>query len=310
MLKTKTRAPRKSLSVRLKRDWQLYLLILPVLAYFFVFNYLPLYGIQIAFRNYRFVDGITRSPWVGLEHFRTFFNSFFFTRLLWNTFILNLYHLLWSFPFPIILAIMINRLGNHRFKRFAQTTVYIPNFISIMVMAGMIYIFCAPAFGLFNVMIRGMGGSTVHFLSDPGWFRTVFIASGIWQGAGWGSILYLAALTGIDQEMYEAATVDGATILQKIRYIELPSLIPIATMVLILSCGQLFSSHTEKALLLQTPGNIPTSDIIGLYVFRVGIGQGRFSFTAAIGLFANVVNFAIILIANYSAKKLSGTSMF
>ena len=300
----------KSLMFRVKCDWQLYLLILPILAYLLVFNYLPLYGIQIAFKNFRAVDGIWGSRWVGLQQFETFFSSYYFSRLISNTFLLNLYALLWGFPIPVFLAILLNRINNKMFKKYTQTVIYVPHFISVVVLAGMVYIFCAPTGGLFNVVIRALGGSTVAFMTDPGWFRSIYIGSGIWQSAGWGTILYLAALTGVDPEIYEAATIDGATILQKIRYIDVPMLVPIATMMLILNSGSLLSSNTEKALLFQTAGNIPASDVIGLYVYKVGLEQAKFSFAAAIGLFVNVVNFVLILTVNTISNKMGDTSLF
>jgi len=308
--KEKGHRKKPSLVKELKASWQLYVLLAPVIAFFIVFHYMPMYGIQIAFRNYRAVFGITGSPWVGLDHFRQFFQAFYFERLITNTLLLNLYGLLWSFPITIFLALMLNRIPLRRYKKFTQTVVYAPHFISSVVIAGMLFIFLSPSTGLVNRAIEALGGSPIFFMIEAGWFRTIFISSAIWQSAGWGTILYLAALTSIDQEMYEASEIDGASILQKIRYIDLPSVLPIAVMVLILSTGSLLSSNTQRALLLQTPGNIPTSDILGLYVFRVGLQGARFSYTAAIGLFTNVVNFVIIFSVNMIAKKTSGIAMF
>ncbi len=294
---------------RLKSDWQLYLLLLPVMTYFIIFDYFPMYGVQIAFRDYKAVLGITGSAWVGLEHYRTFFSSFYWQRLLVNTFLLNFYGLLWGFPMPIILALLLNRVEYPRFKKFTQTAIYIPHFISTVVIAGMVYMFLSPTNGIINKLVVALGGKSIYFMVAPEWFRTVFIASGIWQGAGWGTIVYLAALTSIDPEMYEAATIDGATILQKIRYIDIPNIIPVAMMLLILNSGSMLSSNTQKALLLQTNGNIPTSDIIGLYIYTVGLGQAKFSYTAAIGLLLNVINFVIIMIVNTISKKASEISI-
>lgn len=294
----------------LKRDWQLYVLLLPLLTFIIIFHYLPMYGIQIAFRQYRFVDGITGSRWVGLKHFVDFVDAYFFGRLLSNTFLLNLLGLIIGFPIPVILAILLNQLERARFKKFTQTAIYVPHFISTAVIAGMLYLFLSPTSGIVNYMIRALGGTSVNFMMEASWFRPLFIISDIWQHAGWNTILYLATLTAIDQEVYEAATIDGATKRQKIRYIDLPYLVPIMVMLLILNAGGLLASNTDKALLMQTPGNISTSDIIGVYVYNMGLGRGQFSFTAAIGLFVNVINFFMIISVNWVAKRVSDTSLF
>ncbi len=293
-----------------KGNWQLYVLIAPAVIYFFVFNYLPLYGIQIAFKDYKAVLGIWGSEWVGLKHFETFFDAYYFRRLLSNTLLLNVYNLLWSFPVPIILAIFLNQIRGEKRKRFIQTSIYIPFFISTIVLAGMLYIFLSPTSGIFNVFRGVFGLPAVDYMSDPEAFRTIYIMSGIWQTAGWGTILYIASLAGVDPVLYEAAEVDGASIWQKIRYIDLPNIIPVAMMVFILDCGRLLSSNTDKALALQTAGNMPTSDIIGVYVYNVGLGGGQFSYTAAIGLFVNVINFILIISVNKIAKKASDVSLF
>ncbi len=293
-----------------RNEYQLYLMILPAVIYFFVFNYMPLYGIQIAFKDYKAVFGIEGSRWVGFDHFETFFNSYYFERLLSNTLLLNVYNLLWSFPVPIIMAIMLNQVTKNGVKRFIQTSIYVPYFISTVVLAGMLYIFLSPTGGIVNVARGWFGGEAIDFMSMPGAFRTLYIISGIWQGAGYSTILYIATLTGIDPSMYEAAEIDGASIWQKIRYIDLPSLLPTIMMVLVLDCGKLLNSNTDKALIMQTAGNIPTSDIIGVYVYNVGLGTGQFSYTAAIGLFVNVINFILIISVNKISKTLSDVGLF
>ena len=214
----------------------------------------------------------------------------------------NVYSLLWSFPVPIILALLLNRIKQERFKKFTQTVIYIPHFISTVVMAGMLYIFLSPETGMINLLIKFLGGQPVYFMAEAGWFRTVYIASGIWQSAGWGTILYIAALTGVDQEIYEAATLDGASVMQKIRHIDIPSILPIAVMMLILECGKIMGGDTQKALLLQTSSNTATSDIIGVYVYNVGLGQAKYSYTAAIGLFQNLIGFVMIVAVNTISK--------
>ena len=294
----------------LKSNWQLYVLILPAVIYFIVFNYLPLYGIQIAFKDYKAAGGIAGSAWVGLKHFKTFFEAYYFKRLLANTFLLNIYYLLWSFPVPVVLAILLNQIRKDRTKRFIQTTIYVPYFISTVVLAGMLYIFLSPTSGIFNFARTALGLRAVDFMSEAGAFRSIYVISGIWQSAGYGTILYIASLAGVDPSLYEAAEIDGASIWQKIRYIDFPSIIPTIMMVFILDCGKLLSSDTNKALVMQTPGNIPTSDIIGVYVYNVGLGSGQFSYTAAIGLFINVINFIIILSVNRISKKVTEVGLF
>ncbi len=308
----KTNVPKKKINyaVYFKNNWQLYVLILPAIIYFVVFNYMPLYGIQIAFKDFKAVFGISGSKWVGLKNFENFFHAYYFKRLLANTLLLNVYNLLWSFPIPIILSILLNQIKGPRIKRFIQTSIYVPYFISTVVLAGMLYIFLSPTSGILNVLRQALGMKAVDFMSDAKAFRSIYIISGIWQSAGWGTILYIASLSGVDPSLYEAAEIDGASIWQKIRYIDIPSIVPVIVMVFILDCGKLLSSNTDKALVMQTAGNIPTSDIIGVYVYNVGLGSGQFSYTTAIGLFINVINFVIIITANQISKKISDVGLF
>jgi len=306
--KKKLREKKKRFNM--KNYWQLYVMLLPALIYLLVFHYLPLYGIQVAFRDYRLVDGVMGSPWVGLKHFKKFFEAYYFERLIKNTLLLNINYLLWSFPFPIIIAILLNQIRSEKRKRFVQTTIYIPHFISTVVMAGMIYLFLAPSGGILNSILSVLGLAPLDLMAEPDVFRSIYTVSGVWQGAGYSSILFVATLAGIDPALYEAAEIDGASIWKKIRYIDLPSIVPTATMVLILDFGKLMNSNTDKVLLLQTAGNISTSDIIGTYVFNVGVQGGQFSYTAAIGLFTNLVNLALILIFNKISKKISNIGLF
>lgn len=308
----KTKVPKKKINyaVYFKNNWQLYVLILPAIIYFIVFNYMPLYGIQIAFKDFKAVFGISGSKWVGFKHFENFFHAYYFKRLLANTLLLNVYNLLWSFPVPIILAILLNQIKGPKIKRFIQTSIYVPYFISTVVLAGMLYIFLSPTSGIFNILRQALGMKAIDFMSDAKAFRTIYIVSGIWQSAGWGTILYIASLSGVDPSLYEAAEIDGASIWQKIRYIDMPSIVPVIVMVFILDCGKLLSSNTDKALVMQTAGNIPTSDIIGVYVYNVGLGSGQFSYTTAIGLFINIINFIIIITANQISKKISDVGLF
>lgn len=308
--KPKAIRKKKSLAAAMRDNWQPYILVLPAIIYFVVFNYLPLYGIQIAFKDYKAVDGIAGSAWVGLKHFKNFFNAYYFKRLLSNTLLLNVYYLLWSFPVPLILAIFLNQIRGKKKKRFIQTSIYVPYFISTVVLAGMLYIFLSPTSGILNFARTAMGLKAIDFMSEASAFRPIYIISGIWQAAGYGTILYIATLTGIDPSLYEAAEIDGASIWQKIRFIDIPSLIPTAMMVFILDCGKMLASDTNKALVMQTPGNIPTSDIIGVYVYNVGLGSGQFSYTAAIGLFVNIINFILIISVNQVSKRMTDVGLF
>lgn len=292
------------------RDWQLYLFVLPGVIYYVIFHYLPLYGIQIAFKDYKAVQGIAGSAWVGLEHFRTFFSSYLCGTLILNTLLVNMYNLIIGFPIPIILSLLLNRVMAPKFKKFTQTVIYIPHFVSTVVMAGMLYIFLDPTNGVINTLIAALGGTPQYFMAEPGWFRTVFIASGQWQNAGWGTIIYIAALTAIDQELYEAAKIDGASILAQIFYIDLPSIVPMAMMMLILNSGQIMAGNMTKTLLLQTAGNKATSNTIGVYVYTMGLTSGQFSYTAAIGLFQNIISFIMVMTVNMISKKFSSISMF
>ena len=271
-----------------------------------------MYGVQIAFKDYKAGLKIAGSPWVGLKHFEKFFNSYYCGRMFLNTFLLNFYGLLFGFPIPIIMAILLNQLNSKRFKGFAQTAVYVPHFISTVVLAGMIYLFFSPTNGIINHLITAAGGKSIYFIMEPGWFRPLFIGSDIWQNAGWNTILYIATLTGIDPQLYEAATIDGATRWEKIKHIDIPHLIPIAVMMLILNSGSLLQSNTDKALLLQTSGNMATSDIFGVYVYNVGIAasKAQYSYASAIGLCLNIINFVIIVGVNGISRRMSDISLF
>ncbi len=319
-MQTPMNRARLPLSRRIKRvageivdnRW-LYVLILPALVYLIIFNYMPMYGVQIAFKDFKVVRGISGSPWADpwYEHFQTFFNAYYFERLLKNTLLLNVFSLVLSFPMPIILAVIINNIRSQRLKRFTQTAVYVPHFISTVVMAGLLYILLSPTNGMINHLITALGGKSIYFMNEAAWFRPIYIISGIWQNAGWNSILYIAALSGVDPELYEAATIDGASKWQKVRYIDVPHIIPTATMMLILNCGSILSSATEKTLLLQTGGNMATSDIIGTYVYTMGIGSnGYVDYTTAIGLFVNVINFIMVITANTISSKMQGETLF
>lgn len=246
--------------------------------------------------------GIWGSPWVGLKHFRDFFGAYYWKRLVINTVLLNVYSLLFSFPVPVLLALMLNQVESGRFRAFVQTVLYAPHFISLVVLVGMLYIFFSPVSGIVNRLIETLGGKAVYFMNEPRWFRALFIGSGIWQNAGWGTIIYLAALSGIDPQLYEAATIDGASKWHKIWYVDIPGILPIVVTLLIMNTGSILSSGFEKPLLMNTPGNITVSNTIGLYVYQRGLLGAQFSFTTAIGLMLNVINFGILFAVNKIAQ--------
>lgn len=291
----------KSVWERIGDHWQLYLMLLIPLILTVIYKYIPMYGIQIAFRDYKSVRGMWGSEWVGLKWFQRFFSSPNCVRMIKNTVLLSLYSLLWSFPIPIILALAINQLRFKRFKRTVQTILYAPHFISIMVVCGMLRIFLSPSGGLINLI----AGTGVDFLSEASAFRTIYIASGIWQDAGWGIIVYMASLANIDVSQYEAAKIDGASLFQRIRYIDLPELVPQIVLMLIMSAGNLMNVGFEKVFLLQTELNKATSDVIAVYVYQQGIEHAKYSYSTAVGLFNTVVNVILLIIVNKMASKIS-----
>ena len=293
--------PGRSLGRRILENWQLYALLLVPVVLTVVYKYIPMYGIQIAFRDFKASQGYMGSEWVGLYWFQRFFSAPTFSRMIVNTVLISLYSLLWSFPVPIILSLMINQLRSARFKRVVQTVLYAPHFISVMVICGMIRIFLSPSGGLINLIL----GTSVDFLTQSSAFRTIYVASGIWQDAGWGCIIYLATLANVDPVLYEAAKVDGASVFQRIRNIDLPALLPMAILNLIMAAGGLMNVGFEKVWLLQTDLNKATSDVIAVYVYEQGIQNAKYSYSTAVGLFNTVVNIALLLIVNKIASKAS-----
>ncbi|MDL2294261.1 ABC transporter permease subunit [Ruminococcaceae bacterium OttesenSCG-928-D13] len=294
----------------MKGHYWLYLFLLPAVLYLIIFHYVPLYGVQIAFRDYSPKFGITGSPWVGLEHFKVFINSYFFGETFRNTLLLSLFTLVFSFPVPIILALLLNQMPGKRYRRVVQTVTYAPYFISMVVICGMIRIFLAPSSGLVNNLITMFGGQSINFMGEPGWFRTIYVVSGVWQNTGWNAIIYLAALSGVSPELHEAAVVDGASKLQRIWHIDIPSILPTAMILLILNAGSLMSVGFEKAFLLQTGSNISTSEIISTYVYKAGIESQRYSYAAAVGLFNSVINLVLLLVMNAVSKKTTKSSLW
>lgn len=294
-------AHRKPLKQRLIENWQLYLLLLIPVIITIVYKYGPMYGIQIAFRDFKASRGITGSQWVGFEWFEEFFTSPNCWRMIKNTVLLSLYSLLWSFPVPIILALALNQLRFHKLKRVVQTVLYAPHFISTMIICGMLRIFLSPSGGLINLLL----GTSIDFLNQNSMFRSIYIISGIWQEAGWGTIIYLATLSSVDTSLYEAAKVDGASVFQRILHIDLPALVPMAVLQLILSASNLMNVGFEKIYLLQTDLNKPVSDTIAVYVYEQGILGAEYSYSTAIGLFNTAVNIVLLIVVSRIAKKAS-----
>lgn len=293
-----------------RRNWELYVLIAPAIAYFIIFEYIPMYGLQIAFKNFIATQGIWGSPWIGFDHFERFFNSYFFWRLIKNTIGISLYQLAIGFPAPIILALMINEVRQKYFRKFVQTVTYAPHFLSTVVMVGMLLIFLSPSTGLVNQVIRFFGGDAVFFMTEPGWFKSIYVWSGVWQSMGWSSIIYLAALAGIDPQLHEAAKVDGATRLQRIWHVNIPGILPTIVILLILNSGSLMAVGFEKVFLMQNDLNMEASDVIATYVYRAGILGAQYSFAAAVGLFNSIINFILLILVNSAARRMNETSLW
>ncbi len=292
------------------RSWQLYVLLLPAVLYVVLFKYWPMYGAQIAFRNYNPAQGFSGSPWVGLDHFERFIESFQFERLMVNTLGLNALGLLLAFPVPIILALIVNQLQSERFKKFTQTVLYSPSFISVVVVVGMIHLLFSPRSGIVNNAVEALGGEPVFFMGSPEWFRPLYVGSDIWQNAGFSMIVYLAALTAIDPSLHEAARVDGANKWQRVRHIDIPGIMPVITILFILAIGNLFNLGFEKVLLMQTDLNLPASEVIQTYVYKAGLQQAQFSYSAAIGLFNSLINLVLLLTFNWVARRANQSSLW
>lgn len=300
----------KSILRTAKNNWRLYVLVSPVIAYFIVFEYMPMYGLQIAFKNFIATKGIWGSPWVGFKHFERFFESYYFWALIKNTLGISLLSLIFGFPAPILLALLINETRHRLFQRVVQTVTYAPHFLSTVVLVGMVMMFLSPKNGLINQMIVWFGGEPISFMTEPSWFKTIYVSSGIWQQMGWSSIIYLAALTGIDPQLHDAARVDGAGRLQRIWHINLPGIMPTVVILLILNVGSVMSVGFEKVFLMQNSLNIESSDVISTYVYRTGIVGAQYSFSAAVGLFNSLINFVLLVLVNSIARRMKQTSLW
>lgn len=293
-----------------RKHWQLYIMVLPALIYILLFAYKPMYGILIAFQDYSLKKGIWGSPWVGFDNFVRIFHSYWFPIILKNTLSISILSLVIGFPVPVILSLLVNELRSEKVKKVFQTVAYAPHFISTVVVCGMIILFLNPNTGIINLAIRALGGESVYFMQKAEYFPWIYVLSGVWQEAGWGAIIYFAALSGVDKSLLEAAEIDGAGRIQKILYVNLPVLVPTIMIMFILRCGQLLGVGYEKAFLLQTTTNLSGSEVISTYVYKMGLVNSDFSFSTAVGLFNSVVNGIILIVVNSISRKVSKASLW
>ncbi len=295
--------------IEIKKHKNIYFMLIPVVLYYVIFHYVPMFGNIIAFQDYKITRGILDSEFVGFKHFITFLNDFYFWRLIKNTLTINVLNLIFSFPMPIILALLLNEVRNQRFKKCVQTITYMPHFISVVIVCGLVTNFVSTD-GLINSVIKALGGEGVQFLTTPRYFPAIYIISGIWQNIGWSSIIYLSALSSIDQELYEAAAIDGASRWKQTIHITIPGILPTISILLIMQIGQMLSVGYEKIILLYNPSIYETADVISTYVYRQGILGANYSYSAAVGLFNSIVNFVLLITANKVSKKSTGNGLF
>lgn len=303
----------KSVKTKIKARWQIYLLLLLPTLHIFIFQYIPMGGIILAFKKYNMRLGILNSPWVGFDNFMRFFQSYNFGVIMKNTISITVYSLFVGFPIPIIFALLLNSLPGRKFKKFVQTATYLPHFISTVVMVGLIFQLLNYRTGIYGTMSMLLTGNQGKDLfADAGLFKHIYVWSGIWQGTGFSAIMYIAALSNVDQSMHEAAIIDGATRFQRVRYIDWPSILPTVTIMLILACGRIMNVGFEKVYLMQNPMNISCSEVISTYVYKVGLGKGigDFGFSTAIGLFNSVINFGLLVTVNKICNKINGSGIF
>ena len=297
---------------RIARNWGLYLLLLPALTLLICFTYKPMYGVLIAFKEYKPVKGILGSAWADpwYKYFKKFFDSFQFKTTIRNTLVITLYSMLVMFPLPIVLALGVNQLKNRTYRKIFQTVTYMPHFISTVVMVGLLTLLLSPGSGLLGAICGMLGIEAPNFLGQPSAFKHLYVWSDVWQHVGWDSIIYIAALSSVDPSLYEAATVDGATNLQKIKYVDIPMLVPTAVIMLIMRFGSLMSLGFEKVYLMQNDLNLTASEVISTYVYKIGIINVQYSYSAAINLFSTVINFILLVLVNQISKKVRDNSLW
>lgn len=295
---------------RIRNDRALVFMMLPGLIFYIVFHYVPMYGVWMAFTKFNLSKPILASDFVGFKWFIEFFNSYFFWRLLRNTLVISLLNLVWGFPLPIFLALMLHEMKNQRVKRFVQTVSYLPHFISTVVIVGIMATALSPNGGIVNTLIENSGGKAINFMGSASWFRGLYVGSGVWASFGWNSIIYLAALTAVDPSLYEAARIDGANRFQQIIHVSLPCIMPTIVILLIMQLGRTMSVGYEKIILMYSPAIYEKADVISTYVYRRGITGGEYSFGAAVGLFNNVVNMALLLTVNAISRRVNEVSLW
>lgn len=294
----------------LSRNHILYIMTIPILLYFILFCYLPMFGLVIAFKDYSVAKGVFASPWVGFKHFKDFFQGVYFLRTLKNTLLISFYQLLFGFPAPIIFALLINEIRHNKFKKMVQTVTYLPHFISLVVICGIITDFFSTN-GLITHIISMFGGEKINYIGTAKYFRSIYVGTTIWQTLGWNSIIYLAALAGIDQQLYESASIDGANKLRQVWHITLPGIMPTIIILLIMNLGQILSVGYEKIILLYSPATYETADVISSFIYRRGLQEGnQYSFAAAVGMFSSVTNLIVLLISNKISNRVSQTGLF
>ena len=293
-----------------RREWQIYVMLLPTIIWFVVFLYKPMYGLQIAFKDYSIFRGVQGSPWIGWEHFQTLFGNDSFIRAVRNTVTISFYNLLFGFPAPIILALMFNEIMHATYKRTAQTIVYLPHFISSVIIAGIVITAFSPTVGVINTVMGWLGMDSIYFLTQPEWFRPIFVGTGIWQEAGFGSIVFLAAIAGVNPSLYESAVVDGANRWQMMWRITIPSILPTILIMLIIRIGNVMEVSFELVMLLYQPATYETADVVNTWVYRQGLQSGQYDLAAAAGLFNAVVAFVLVMTANTLSRRFSQTSLW
>lgn len=293
-----------------KKYWDLYLLLIPTIAYFLIFKYLPMLGLRMSFRDFVPKLGYSGSRWVGLQYFSRFFSFYSSWQIIGNTLLLSALNLLFTFPMPIVLALLLNEMHAAHYKKLIQTITYAPHFLSTVVIVGMITAFCSPSSGVVNSIIKAFGGEPVYFMAKREWFRPLYIISEVWSTMGWNSIIFLSALTGVDQAMYEAARIDGANRWQTLTRITLPSIIPTISIMLIINCGHVMSLGFEKVYLMQTDLNLDYSRVISTFVYEQGILETQTSYASAIGLMESLVNFILVMSVNSISKRLSEVGLW
>ena len=300
----------KKLGKNIRMNAGLYVMLAIPLAWYIIFKYIPMYGLQIAFRRFNPTLGITKSPWVGITYFKQFFNSYYFSVILWNTVSLSLFTMLVGFPMPIILALLINEIKNTKFKKVIQNITYMPNFLSVVVIVSMLSLFSNRDYGLFNKITGLFGAAPVDFMSKPNYFQPLYVLSNVWQYMGFNAIIYIAALASVDQELYEAASIDGASRMQKIIHISIPCIMSTIIVLFIMRIGNLMSVGFEKVYLMQNSVTLSASEVISTFIYKNGIQKGQFSYSTAVGMFNSVINFILLISANFISKKTTKTGLW